>query len=73
MNLTVAFRSWLKVSTSMKLSSNDSVIRVTHESITDFSSLVDFDKETIQSLPKVYKTTIDTIAADLTNIVTAED
>ena len=70
--VSAAFRSWLKASTNMKLSSDASVTRVTHEGITDFRSLIDFDKETIQNLPKVCKQGIDAIAADPANNVVAE-
>ena len=62
--ISAAFKSWLKASTNMKLSSDASVNRVTHEGITDFNSLVDFDKQSIQNLPKVCKETIAAIVAD---------
>ena len=65
--VSAGFRSWLKASTNMKLSSDASVVRVTHEGITDFRSLVDFDKEALQNLPKVCKQGIDAIAADAAN------
>ena len=70
--VSAGFRSWLKSSTNMKLSSDASVVRVTHEGITDFRSLVDFDKETMQNLPRVCKQRIDAIAADPANNIQAE-
>lgn len=42
-----------------------------HEGITDFRSLIDFDKETIPNLPRVCKQKIDAIAEDLGNNITA--
>ena len=66
------FRSWLKASTNMKLSSDTSVIRVTHEGITSYNTLVDFDKSAIKNLPRVCKGSIDAIAADIANNVQAE-
>ena len=70
--VTAAFKSWLKASTNMKLSSDASVNRVIHEGITDFNSLIDFDKDTIQYLPKVCKESIAAIPADPVNNITAE-
>jgi len=55
----------------MKLSSDASVNRVIHEGITDFTSLIDFDKDTILHLPKVCKEPIATIPADPANNITA--
>jgi len=45
--VTAAFKSWLKASTNVKLSSDASVNRVIHEGITYFNSLIDFDRDTI--------------------------
>ena len=66
------FRSWLKASTNMKISSDASVLRVTHEGITSYDTLVDFDKAYIKNLPRVCKGSIDAIAADMENNVQAE-
>ena len=41
---SATFRSWLKASTNMKLSSDASALRVTHEGITSYDTIVDFDK-----------------------------
>ena len=70
--ITAAIKSWLKASTNMKLSSDASVNRVIHEGITDFNSLIDFDKDTIQYLPKVCKEYNAAIPADPVNNITAE-
>ena len=55
----------------MKLSSDASVNRVIHEGITDFTSLIDFDNDTILHLPKVCKEPIAAIPADPANNITA--
>ena len=69
--VTAAFKSWLKASTNMRLSSDASVNRVIHEEITDFTSLIDFDKDTILHLPKVCKEPIAAIQADPANNIPA--
>jgi len=48
--VTAAFKSWLKESTNMKLSSDASVTRVIHKGIAYFNSLIGFDKDTIRRL-----------------------
>ena len=49
----------------MKLSSDASVLRVTHEGITSYDTLVDFDKADIKNLTRVCKGSIDAIFADV--------
>ena len=44
---SATFRSWIKASVNMKLISDASVLRVTHEGITSYDTLVDFDKSYI--------------------------
>ena len=56
----------------MKLILDASVIRLTHESITNFASLSDFDKKSIQFLPSICNNVIPTIEADATNNITTE-
>ena len=56
----------------MNLSSDDSVLRLTHEGSTNFVSLSDFDNKIIQKLPSVCKNNIPAIEVDATNIVAAE-
>ena len=70
-NTTAAFRNWLKQATNMKLSSDASVLRVTHEGITNYESLRDFDKESLLILPKVCRQTIAAIPDDPANNITA--
>ena len=72
MTPSATFLSWLKASTNMKISSDTSVLRVTHEVITSYDTLVDFDKAAIKNLPRVCKGSIDAIAADIANNVQAE-
>jgi len=69
---TQAFKAWLKSSTNMKLSSDASVLRLTHEGITNFASLSDFDKKSIQLLPQICKNSIPAIVEDIPNNITAE-
>ena len=69
---SATLRSWLKASTNMKLSSYASVLRFTHEGITSYNTLVDFDKTDIKNLPRVCKGSIDEINADVANNVQAE-
>ena len=67
-----AFKAWLKSSTNIKPSSDASVLRVTHESITNFASLSDFDKKIIENLPSICKNSISAIEADPTNSIAPE-
>ena len=60
---SATFRYWLNASTNMKLSSDALVLRVTHEGITSYDTLVDFNKVDIKNLPRVCKGSIDAIAA----------
>ena len=66
------FRAWLKQATNMKLSSDASVARITHEGITDLESLRDFDKATITSLQRACSHAIAAIPVDLANGIQAE-
>ena len=62
---TAAFRVWLKESNNIKLSSDSAVTRVTYEGITNFDSLTDFDKSSIEYLPRTCKDKILAIVEDL--------
>ena len=62
---TAEFEAWLKSSDNMKLSANRTVDCLVAEGITDFESLIDFDKKSIQYLPKTVKETIPQIAPDV--------
>ncbi len=70
--VTNAFKNWLKSNTGMKLSSDAAVTRLTYEGITDYRSLTDFDKKSLQSLPSICKETIPAIAKDHNNGIEAE-
>ena len=70
--VTTTFKSWLKSSSNIKLSSNAAVTRLTYEGITNFSSLVDFDKKSIEALPAICEHSIPVIAEDRTNGVDDE-
>ena len=69
---TASFRAWLKGGLHMKLSSDAAVTRITHEGITDFDSLVDFDDAAIKNLPRICKENIPAIAEDQANNIAAE-
>ena len=70
--VAAAFKSWLKASTNMKLSSDSAVTRLTYEGITNFPSLTDFDKKAIQALPSTCKNRIPAIAEDSAAGIPAE-
>ena len=57
----------------MKLSSNAAVLRLTKEGITNFESLTDFDKKSMERLPATCKETIAQIARDRANNIPAEN
>ena len=67
-----AFRNWLKSSSNMKLSSDAAVRRITYEGITNYRSLLDFDKESIEALPKACSKNIEAIEADEDNGIDEE-
>ena len=56
----------------MKLSPDAAVTRITYEGITNYDSLVDFDKKSIESLSSTYKDKIPETTEDIANGVTAE-
>ena len=67
-----SFKAWLKASTNIKLSSDAAVLRVTHEGITNFAYLSDFDEKSIENLPGVCKNGIPAIEADPSNNIASE-
>ena len=67
-----SFKAWLKSANNIKLSSDAAVLRVTHEGITNFASLSDFDKKSIENLPGVCKNGIPAIEADPSNSIASE-
>ena len=64
---TNAFKTWLKATVNMKLSSDAAVTRILHEGITTFESLTDFDDKSIGRLPTVCKEDIEEIREDSAN------
>ena len=70
--VTLAFKAWLKANNNIKLSSDAAVTRLTYEGITNMESLMDFDKKSIESLPKACKDRIPEITEDLVNGVEPE-
>ena len=56
----------------MKLSSDASVLRLTHEGITNFACLSYFDKKSIQCLTIICKNSTPDIDADVSNNIGAE-
>lgn len=70
--VTQAFKSWLKSGTNMKLSSDAAVLRLTHEGITNYDSLLDFDTKSIERLPATCKEKINAIIDDADAGITAE-
>lgn len=73
LQVAAAFKAWLKQGTNMKLSSNSAVTRITHEGITNFESLMDFDKDSIDLLPRACSRAIPAVEADADNNVQAEE
>ena len=69
---TEDFEGWLKNASHMKLNSKASVLRLTKEGITNFESLTDFDKKSLEGLPAICKSSIKAIAADAANDIVAE-
>ena len=53
----------------MKLRSDDSILRLTHEGVNNFSSLSDF---VIENFPRVCKSSIPAIEEDATNSIASE-
>lgn len=56
----------------MKLTSDRAVTRITYEGITNYDSLLDFDKKAIQGIPSICKETIPAIPEDVPNNIVAE-
>ena len=51
----------------MKLSSDASVLRITYEDLTNFQSLMDFERDSIKSISKACNKDIDRNIADVPN------
>ena len=61
---TQAFKSWLISNPRIRLSSDAAQTPITSESITNFASLLDFYRKSIQYLPGTFKVSISAIEAD---------
>ena len=70
---TQEFKGWLKPSNNIKLSSDTSVLRLTHEGNTSFTSLSDLNTKSVETLPIVCKNRILAIEADPSNSIEADD
>ena len=57
----------------MKISIDASVLWITRVGIQNFMSLIEFDKTSVDSLPKICKETIPAITADAANGITVEN
>lgn len=71
--VTNAFKNWLKGSNNMRLNTDVAVVRITHEGITTYLSLCDFDQKSLQNLPSICKEDIPAVTADAANGITEED
>ena len=70
--VTAGFKSWLKSNVNIKLASNAAVLRLTHEGVTDFGTLLDFDRDNIEALSKPCSKTIPAVLADPANGIAVE-
>lgn len=67
------FMNWLKANVNIKLTSDAAVLRISHEGVTDFPSLVDFDRDSIEFVGKVCNRKIDKITEDIPNGIPVEN
>ena len=65
------FRQWLRQGTNMKLLTNANANRVIAEGLSDLNSLLDFDKESLEALPKACARALPAVEADPDNDVVA--
>ena len=71
--VTIAFKAWLKANVNMKLASDAAVLRMSYEGVTDFASLIDFDRDSIEALTKACSKTIPAVTEDAANGIAAEN
>ena len=71
--VTIAFKAWLKANVNMKLASDAAVLRITYEGVTDFASLLDFDRDSIEALSKACSKNIPAVTEDAANGIAAEN
>ena len=70
--VSASFKQYLKSANNIKLSSDAAVNRIIYEGLTNFESLTDFDKKSIESLTATCKEKIPAITADPDAGITAE-
>ena len=69
--VSASFKQYLKSANNIKLSSDAAVNRIIYEGLTNFESLTDFDKKSIESLTATCKEKIPAIT-DIAAGITAE-
>ena len=67
-----SFRTWLNSNNTINLSFNVAVICMTYEGITNFASLTNFDKKSIESIPTTCRENTLAIKNDPESDITAE-
>ena len=67
------YSSWLKSAANMKLPSNESVMRITYEGLTNLQSFMDLDCDSIESLSKACIKNIDALVDDAPNGIAPEN
>ena len=66
-NAAPNFRQWLRQGTNMKLSTNANANRVIAEGLNDLNALLDFDKDSLEALPKACSRALPAVEADPDN------
>ena len=70
--VTSSFKQYLKSANNIKLSSDAAVNRIIYEGLTNYDSLTDFDKNSIESLTSTCKEKIPAITEDVAAGISAE-
>ena len=70
--VSASFKQYLKSANNIKLSSDAAVNRIIYEGLTNYESLTDFDKKSIESLTSTCKEKIPAITEDLAAGISAE-
>ena len=69
LNAAPNFRQWLRQGTNMKLLTNANANRVIAEGLSDLNALLDFDKDSLEALPKACARALPAVEADPDNDV----
>jgi hypothetical protein len=72
MVVSASFKQWLKANTGMKLTQDSAINRIIYEGLTNYESLLDFDKKSIQSLPTVCKAPVAEVVGNAAEGIVAE-